>query len=416
MGKDPGKHIQGLSNNPEIRFVVETHTIKHSPNAMPAKKRTTPSPKRLWSEQEDQALVTAVQTFGPQKWKNIAAQVPGRNHIQCIQRWKKALDPQLRKGSWTKEEDDALQQMKLRDPSMSWSQLATYVQGRCGKQCRERWNTILDPGIKHTPWTPQEDAVLLDQWEQFGNQWSIVARYLPGRSQTKVRDRWKALQRAVKRDGGNNNAKLEKKVLVGRSTSNGKANAPSAKTRTRTPPPPTVTRAKRANVANSNCTITGGRVHDGQTLSTWQLADNPAGPLVKPEPTDNPPSTINGLSNSSTFKIPPHLLQQIQHKQTQHQQLQHQQYQHQQIQGQITQHHYHLQQQLLQHQHQNQHQHQQHQNQHQHQCRRSRNISGDGAEIRPGVGGAEPVEIDVPEGRSQPLQLSRIASWCVASV
>jgi hypothetical protein len=44
--------------------------------------------------------------------------------------------------------------------------------------------------------------MLLKMWEQFGNHWSIVAKYLPGRSQTKVRDRWKALRRAVKREGG----------------------------------------------------------------------------------------------------------------------------------------------------------------------------------------------------------------------
>jgi hypothetical protein len=81
--------------------------------------------------------------MGPHKWKRIAERVPGRDHIQCIQRWKKvreqrdgvcslfdpsflcnplgqALDPTLRKGQWTKEEDEILQRIKLADPAMSW--------------------------------------------------------------------------------------------------------------------------------------------------------------------------------------------------------------------------------------------------------------------------------------------------------
>ena len=78
--------------------------------------------------------------MGAHKWKRIAERVPGRDHIQCIQRWKKvrpdvdllpgvfcsenaavqALDPTLRKGQWTKEEDDILQRVKMGDPGLSW--------------------------------------------------------------------------------------------------------------------------------------------------------------------------------------------------------------------------------------------------------------------------------------------------------
>jgi hypothetical protein len=110
-----------------------------------------PCPKRVWSEDEDKALCDAVRTFGPRKWKRIAENVPGRNHIQCIQRWKISLDPGVRKGQWTKEEDSILRGAKQSDPTRSWTQVATFVAGRYGKQCRERWYTILDPCIKVSP-------------------------------------------------------------------------------------------------------------------------------------------------------------------------------------------------------------------------------------------------------------------------
>eukprot|EP00935_MAST-01C_sp_MAST-1C-sp1_P001915 g1915.t1 len=151
--------------------------------------------RRFWTPEEDAALRRAVDQIGPRHWKSIAEMIPGRNHIQCIQRWKKVLDPSLRKGTWTKEEDESLRQAKATCTSTNWSQIAAAIPGRCGKQCRERWTTFLDPKFKHTAWTEEEDATLLDCHQRVGNQWSLIAKSLPGRSQVRVRDRFKKLCR-----------------------------------------------------------------------------------------------------------------------------------------------------------------------------------------------------------------------------
>ena len=39
---------------------------------------------------------------------------------------------------------------------------ASHLPGRIGKQCRERWFNHLDPDIKKGDWTPDEDAVLFE--------------------------------------------------------------------------------------------------------------------------------------------------------------------------------------------------------------------------------------------------------------
>jgi hypothetical protein len=61
----------------------------------------------------------------------------------------------------------------------SWSFIARQLKGRLGKQCRERWalsrksnNVILisslrwynhlNPDINKTPWTPQEDKIIIE--------------------------------------------------------------------------------------------------------------------------------------------------------------------------------------------------------------------------------------------------------------
>lgn len=69
-----------------------------------------------------------------------------------------------------------------------WSKIADYLNQvtgalRNGKQCRERWNNTLNPVIKKGKWTAQEDLVLLDKQQEIGNKWSEIAHYLNGRTE-----------------------------------------------------------------------------------------------------------------------------------------------------------------------------------------------------------------------------------------
>ena len=56
--------------------------------------------RRHWTAEEDEALRAAMADIVPHRWKLIAERVPGRDHIQCLQRWQKVLDPSLVKVSW----------------------------------------------------------------------------------------------------------------------------------------------------------------------------------------------------------------------------------------------------------------------------------------------------------------------------
>ena len=62
-----------------------------------------------------------------------------------------------------------------------WTQIAKHLNGRIGKQCRERWHNHLDPNINKSPWTEEEDRLLAQAHEQYGNQWAKIAKLLPGR-------------------------------------------------------------------------------------------------------------------------------------------------------------------------------------------------------------------------------------------
>eukprot|EP00124_Ichthyophonus_hoferi_P001585 Ihof_evm4s86 gene=Ihof_evmTU4s86 len=57
-----------------------------------------------WKEDEDESLKVAVLEFGPGNWREMRRFLPGRTGQQLLHRWK-AIDPSIRKGRWTKEDD-----------------------------------------------------------------------------------------------------------------------------------------------------------------------------------------------------------------------------------------------------------------------------------------------------------------------
>merc|ERR1719197_505686 len=157
--------------------------------------------RRLWSTTEDALLRSAIQKIGPRKWRTIAEHVPGRSHIQCMQRWHKVLEPTLNKGLWKAEEDEQLRAAVRLHGSSSWPAVAAIIPGRNCKQCRERWNNYLDPTLKKGCWEPAEDKALMKGQEMFGSRWSLLAKLLPGRSQIQVRDRCRVLGLKAKQAG-----------------------------------------------------------------------------------------------------------------------------------------------------------------------------------------------------------------------
>lgn len=94
------------------------------------------------------------------------------------------------KKPFSMEEDQFLIQFVAIHGARNWSSLARQMGTRTPKQCRERWHNHLDPNINKGPWTFEEDRIVAMKQKELGNRWADIARFLPGRTDTLVKNRW----------------------------------------------------------------------------------------------------------------------------------------------------------------------------------------------------------------------------------
>ncbi|CAN8273756.1 unnamed protein product [Cochlearia groenlandica] len=108
----------------------------------------------------------------------------------------------MKKGPWTAAEDETLAAYVRDHGEGNWNavQKKTWL-ARCGKSCRLRWANHLRPNLRKGSFTVDEERLIIQLHSQLGNKWSRMAAQLPGRTDNEIKNYWNTRLKRFQRQG-----------------------------------------------------------------------------------------------------------------------------------------------------------------------------------------------------------------------
>ncbi|RXN21196.1 snRNA-activating complex subunit 4 [Labeo rohita] len=160
--------------------------------------------RKEWTKEEDEILRKLVEkmrigNFIP--YIQMSYFMEGRDGSQLSYRWTSVLDPSLKKGPWSKEEDQLLRNAVAKYGTKEWGKIRLEVPGRTDGACRDRYLDCLQENVKKGPWSKEEVELLKEKVEKYGvGKWAKIASEIPNRIDCQCLNKWKLLTQASKRE------------------------------------------------------------------------------------------------------------------------------------------------------------------------------------------------------------------------
>jgi len=123
--------------------------------------------------------------------KKIAKNTTGSQATlsKSLKSHKKKTPKKKTRQTWTPEEEAQVLQL-MKKYGTKWAMIASCMKCRNGKQVRDHYLNSLAPDINRGVWTEEEDEAILFYYDKFGAQWCKIAECVPGRTETSVKGRF----------------------------------------------------------------------------------------------------------------------------------------------------------------------------------------------------------------------------------
>ena len=108
-------------------------------------------------------------------------------------------DKQTRSMFTASEDKKLLKLVEEAGKKPNWRAISIIMKTRTPRQCRERYQNYLNPSLEHENWTPDEDQLIMEKFQELGPKWNLIAKFLHGRTGNATRNRYQSLQRKLRK-------------------------------------------------------------------------------------------------------------------------------------------------------------------------------------------------------------------------
>ena len=100
--------------------------------------------RQFWTIEEDNLLKKGIELYGLKNWEIISKFVGNnRTKYQCLQRWKRDINPLIKREKWNIEEDKYLIILVNKYGLKSWTKISIEFKNRTDVQCKFRYNYLI---------------------------------------------------------------------------------------------------------------------------------------------------------------------------------------------------------------------------------------------------------------------------------
>lgn len=101
---------------------------------------------------------------------------------------KNEVKNQRTRNDWNYDEETKLLSFIEKYGTLSWKKCSKYVGTRTKKQCKEKWNTSINPKIKKGFWSRQEQLLIFNMMKNGKLSWIKIQKKMPHRTNVTIRN------------------------------------------------------------------------------------------------------------------------------------------------------------------------------------------------------------------------------------